>query len=112
MVAVMDVASCGAAEGLPEADDVLATSEARLAQRVPELLEAMNRATEELNLSELQHSQAQWRYRQLVAQCDQLYAKLRTESPSDVDSSSHLLDAERVAHLASKRARGEMGNPL
>lgn len=98
-------ASCRAAEGLTEADD-MAMSEARLAQRVPELLEAMNRATEELNLSEMQHSQAQCRHRHLVTQCDQLYTKLRPEhSPSDWDSSSRLLDAEKAAHLASKRAR-------
>jgi len=80
--------------------------EAPLVQRVPELLEAMNRAAEKVNLLEGRRSQAQHRHQQLVAQSEEHYTKLRTRyGRSEVDAASRLLEAEKADRVASKRAR-------
>jgi len=89
----------------PSASAALEAKEAELTREVPNLLDAMNRTSDEVNLFERQTTEAQERYRKMLEKWMRLYEDLRAQYGSAIDRVKPLFDAEQVLHAASKRVQ-------
>lgn len=79
--------------------------EGELTREVPSLLEAMNRASGEVNTLERQATEAQKRYRQLLEQWSRLYEDLRAQYGSTIDRARPYFDAAQALSNASQRVQ-------
>lgn len=84
-------------------DDGLAAHEAALTQEVPNLLEAMNRSSVDVNTLERQVSDAQDRYKKLLGQWSRAYEELRAEHGNAIDRVKPYFDAAQVSNTALTR---------
>jgi len=95
------------AEAVPDGeDDELAQRERELTKEVPTLLEAMNRASDEVNLFERRAGEAQGRYRALLEQWSRCYEDLRSQHGVAIDRVKPFFDAAQVLSAASHRVQG------
>merc|ERR1719253_1788335 len=95
------------AEAAPDGeDDELAQRERELTKEVPTLLEAMNRASDEVNLFERRAGEAQGRYRALLEQWSRCYEDLRSQHGVAIDRVKPFFDAAQVLSAASHRVQG------
>lgn len=81
----------------------LQAEEDRLRRRVPQLLESMNRASEEVNALERQVHAAQARYHLNVGECDSFYNELRRRNGPTFDRVKAYLSAVQEVKAASHR---------
>jgi len=81
----------------------LAAVEAELTREVPQLLETMNRTSEEVNLFERKASEAQERYRRLLEQWSRVYEELRSHYGSSIDRVKPYFEAAATFRCASER---------
>jgi SH3-domain binding protein 5 len=85
--------------------DDLDSVEAQLTKEVPNLLEIMNKSSEEVNIFERKTSDAQGRYRKLLEQWSRLYEDLRLQYGSSIDRVKPYFDASQAASSASQRVQ-------
>eukprot|EP00931_Biecheleriopsis_adriatica_P002821 TRINITY_DN10395_c0_g1_i1.p1 TRINITY_DN10395_c0_g1~~TRINITY_DN10395_c0_g1_i1.p1 ORF type:complete len:322 (-),score=88.15 TRINITY_DN10395_c0_g1_i1:34-999(-) len=94
-----------AAQAQGSEEDALAAREAELTKEVPNLLEAMNRTSEEVNVFERRTSEAQERHRKLLEQWSRLYEDLRSQYGSAIDRVKPYFDASQAFQAASDRVQ-------
>lgn len=95
-------AAAARAEGA-EAVVPAAVLEEDLTREVPELLEVMNRAAEDVNRFERKVSEAQVRYKQRLEHWSRLYNDLRKQCGSDFDRVKPYFDAAQVLNATACR---------
>lgn len=83
----------------------LAAKEAELTKEVPQLLETMNKTSEEVNLFERKASEAQERYRKLLEQWSRVYEELRSHYGSSIDRVKPYFEAAATFRSASERVQ-------
>eukprot|EP00435_Cladocopium_sp_Y103_P062535 s358_g24.t1 len=104
---VCSVCSFASEEALVFEDTMesLAAKEAELTKEVPQLLETMNRTSEEVNLFERKASEAQERYRKLLEQWSRVYEELRSHYGSSIDRVKPYFEAAATFRSASERVQ-------
>ncbi|CAJ1372197.1 unnamed protein product [Effrenium voratum] len=83
----------------------LAAKEAELTKEVPNLLETMNRTSEEVNLFERKASEAQERYKKLLEQWSRLYEELRSHYGQNFERVKPYFEASAAFRSASERVQ-------
>ncbi|CAJ1439754.1 unnamed protein product [Effrenium voratum] len=79
--------------------------EAELTKEVPNLLETMNRTSEEVNLFERKASEAQERYKKLLEQWSRLYEELRSHYGQNFERVKPYFEASAAFRSASERVQ-------
>jgi len=79
--------------------------EQELTQQVPQLLDTMNRTSNEVNTYELLLAQTQKSFRKLLSQWTELYEDLRGQHGGDLDRVRPYFDAAQVHASASNRVQ-------
>lgn len=87
------------------AEDVLAAKEAELTSEVPNLLESMNRTSDEVNMFERRAAESQERYKQLLEQWSCHYEDLRSQYGNAIDRVKPYFDAAQAFKAASDRVQ-------
>lgn len=86
-------------------DDHLGALEAELTKAVPDLFEAMNRASSEVNMFEHKASEAQGRYKQCLDQWSRLYKGFRLRHGAAIDCAKPYFDHVFAFEVVSRRVR-------
>lgn len=86
-------------------DDRLAMLEAELTRELPDLFEAMNRASSEVNILERKANEAQSRYKQCLEQWRNLYKGLCAQHGAAIDCAKPYFDTAFSLEFASRRVR-------
>lgn len=87
------------------AEDVLAAKEAELTSEVPNLLESMNRTSDEVNMFERRAAESQERYKQLLEQWSRHYEDLRSQYGNAIDRVKPYFDAAQTFRAVSDKVR-------
>lgn len=95
-----------AEEDEEEIDQVLLALEQEMTREVPDLLETMNRASGDVNVFEVQLSDAQERYRRLLDQWSRNYEQLRAHYGSSIDKARPYFDALQSLNAAKREVQG------
>lgn len=86
-------------------DDRLAALEADLTKEIPDILDAMNRASTDVNMYECQANEAQHRYKECLQQWNRQYQRLRAKHGTAIDCAKPYFDAGLALEIASRRVQ-------